>query len=49
MLWSLSKTANNMMQRSGSKTHFWSDEETRIMLNQLKDILQYMDKRKKIN
>ena len=47
MLWSLSKTANNMMQRSGS--NFWSDEETRLMLNQLKDILQYMDKRKKIN
>ncbi|CAL8373208.1 unnamed protein product [Arctogadus glacialis] len=36
---------------SSSKTHFWSEKETRFMLNQLKDmhILQFMDGRKTRN
>ena len=30
------KTANNTMERSRSKTHFWPDNETRFMLYQLR-------------
>ena len=51
MLLSLSKTAKNTLERSRSKTQFWSDEETHFMLYQLKDmhILQFMDGRKTRN
>jgi len=45
------KVRNNMMETARSSTHFWTDEQTQFMLNQLKElnILKFMDGRKTRN